>query len=226
MAMMVLIAPEFGVSPPLEALWLAELPHARREQLSRGPDERARHRSLIGSRLLAHGLRRLGATGAVLATLRYPPRSRPLLDGSSIDFSLSHCEGRIACALSTQGRVGLDVEALGGMRATDFHLYLSADERAWAGRSTRRFYTVWTRKEAVVKAASERGLQDVARVYTMPGGDATFDDQRWQTLRVPAGRHHVAHLAAAQLPREVQVRRLSPAVLERDTPVAGFASVR
>ena len=221
MTVLVLIASEFGVPPPLEAVWLAELPDARREQVSRWQDAQARHRSLIGSRLLAHGLRRLGATGAVLAPLRYPPRSRPVLEGSPIDFSLSHCDGRIVCALSTQGRVGIDVEALDGQSAGDFRLYLSAAERAWAGRSARRFYAVWTRKEAVVKAASERGLQDVARVDTTPAGDlATFDGRLWQTKRLPVGRHHVAHLAAAQLPRELRVHRLSRAVLERDTAVA------
>lgn len=227
MAVMVLITSEFCVSPLLEAAWLAELPEARCEQVSRWQDERARHRSLIGSRLLAHGLSRLGVTGAGLAALRYPPRSRPVLEGASIDFSLSHSDGRIVCALSTQGRVGVDVEALGGLRAGDFRLYLTEAERAWAGRSARRFYAVWTRKEAVVKAASDRGLLDVARVDTTPGeGLAAFDHRLWQTMRLPVGRNHVAHLAAAHLPDELQAHRLSRSVLERDTAVAARSAVR
>ena len=112
MTVSVLIACEFELSPRIEAQWLANLPPARRAQISGWPDLRARHRSLIGSRLLAHGLRRLGFEGDVLATLRYPTQSRPTL-ALAVDFSLSHCEGRVVCALSTQGAVGIDVESEG-----------------------------------------------------------------------------------------------------------------
>ncbi len=217
MTVSVLITSEFALSPPLEAQWLTGLPPARSTQISAWPDVQARHRSLIGSRLLAHGLHRRGFSGDVLATLRYPPQSRPTL-ALPVDFSLSHCEGRIVCALSTQGAVGIDVEALGGLIADDFRLYLSATERLWASRSSRRFYSVWTRKEAVAKAASERGLRDVARVDTTRGDQlATFDGRVWHTANVPVGRHHVAHLALAEAPCELNFHRLARAVLERDT---------
>ena len=217
MTVSVLITSEFALSPPLEAQWLAALPPARRAQISRWPDAQARHRSLLGSRLLAHGLCRLGFPGDVLATLRYPPQSRPTL-ALPVDFSLSHCDGRIVCALSTQGAVGIDVEALGGLVAEEFQLYLSAAERTWAGRSSRRFYSVWTRKEAVAKAASERGLRDVARVDTTLGAShAAFEGSVWHTANVPVGRRHVAHLALAEVPRQLGFHRLARAVLERDT---------
>ena len=217
MTVSVLITSEFALSSRLEAQWLACLPLARRTQISGWPEAQARHRSLIGSRLLAHGLSRLGFVGPVLATLRYPPKSRPTL-ALPVDFSLSHGEGRIVCALSTQGAVGIDVEALGGLLARDFQLYLSAAERVWAGRSSRRFYSVWTRKEAVAKAASERGLRDVARVDTTPGEHlATMDGRLWHTAKVPVGRRHVAHLALAEVPRDLSFHRMTRAVLERDT---------
>lgn len=226
MTVSVLITPEFELSPRLEANWLASLPPARRTQISAWPDVQARHRSLVGSRLLAHGLYRLGFSGQVLGTLRYPPHSRPTL-ALPVDFSLSHCEGRIVCALSTQGAVGIDVEALGGLLAEDFQLYLSAAERAWAGRSSRRFYSVWTRKEAVAKAASQRGLRDVAGVDTTHGEQiAAFEGHLWHTPTVPVGRRHVAHLALAKVPRELSFHRMARSVLERDTAVTGADTVR
>ena len=215
MTVSVLIAPEFTLSPRLEAQWLLDLPPPRRTQIGAWPEAQARHRSLLGSRLLAHGLRRLGFAGDVLATLRYPPQGRPTLT-LPVDFSLSHGEGRIVCAISTQGPVGIDVEMVGNFIAEDFQLYLNAAERAWAGRSSRRFYSVWTRKEAVAKAASERGLREVARVYTTPrAGLATYNGCLWHTIAVPVGRQHVAHLALAVFPRELIFRRVSRSVLER-----------
>ena len=226
MTVSVLIASEVELSPPIEAQWLANLPPARRAQISGWADARARHRSLLGSRLLANGLHRLGFAGDVLATLRYPAQCRPTL-ALTVDFSLSHCEGRIVCALSTQGAVGIDVEAIGGLRAPDFRLYVSAAERAWAGRSAPRFYAVWTRKEAVVKAASECGLRDVARVDTAHGEQlAAFEGRLWHTVRVPVGRHHVAHLALATPPQALTIHRVANAVLEREAAIVRAHAVR
>ncbi|MBY0468210.1 MAG: 4'-phosphopantetheinyl transferase superfamily protein [Burkholderiaceae bacterium] len=226
MTVSVLITPEFALPARLEAQWLQDLPLARRTQISAWPDPQVRHRSLIGSRLLDHGLRRLGFAGDVLATLRHPPTSRPTLT-LPVDFSLSHGDGRVVCAISTQGTVGIDVEAVGQLVAEEFQLYLSAAERAWAGRSSRRFYSVWTRKEAVVKAASEQGLREVARVDTTPGERlAAYDGRLWHTLAVPVGRRHVAHLALAALPRELAFHRVASSVLERGTSATAAVLVR
>jgi 4'-phosphopantetheinyl transferase len=219
MCISVLIAPDFVLSPALEACWLDQLPQARRADIRRWPDRRSRHRSLLGHRLLREGLRRLGHTGAVLDSLRYPPHARPTLD-LPVDFSVSHCEGRILCALSTDGPIGVDVEAVGELQAKDFPLYLNAAERDWAGESARRFYSVWTRKEAVVKAAGSAGLPAVRDVDTLAGAQcAGFGGQTWRTAEVAVGRGHVAHLAHAALrDRRVPVtfQRISRSRLERD----------
>lgn len=226
MPVSVLITSEFVLSPVLEAEWLARLPPQRRTEIGRWPDAGARRRSLLGSRLLAEGLRRLGHPADVLATLRYPAQCRPTL-AAPVDFSLSHCDGRIVCALSTSGPVGIDVEALGPLTAADFRLYLSAAERAWAGGSARRFYSVWTRKEAVAKAAGSRGLRDVARVDTRASAQhAALEGRLWRTPAVPVGRGHIAHLALADEACAVSVLHLGRQALERPTPLtAGNACV-
>ena len=203
---------------------MADLPPARRAEIGRWPDERDRHRSLLGSRLLLTGLGDLGYRAGALATLRYSPQSRPTLD-LPVDFSVSHGDGRIVCALSTRGAVGIDVERLGRVVAKDFPLYLNATERAWAGRRARRFYAVWTRKEAVVKAAGSGGLRDVARVDTTLAADrGELDGRLWCLRAVPVGRSHVAHLALSEAAGEVTFRRLSRQALERDGPPAGRTS--
>ena len=213
MSVSVLIAPDLVLSAPLEARWLGRLTPARRAELERWPDRRARQRSLLGSRLLAEGIRRLGYPATALASLRYSPRGRPTLD-VPIDFSLSHCDGRVVCALSTRGPVGVDVEALGPLRAEAFRLYLNAAERAWAGASARRFYAVWTRKEAVAKAAGTSGLSALPRIDTSQHErGARFEGRIWPTAAVPVGPGHVAHLALAEAPDDLAFEHLDPAVL-------------
>jgi len=213
MSVHVLISAEFSPSPDLETAWLACLPAERRAALARS-EPAARHRSLLATRLLAAALVQAGLPSMALATLQQPPRGRPTL-ALPVHFSLAHCEGRIVCALSTGGPVGVDVEALSGVRAEGFARYLSEAERAWAGRSSRRFYSIWTRKEAVVKAAGSRGLAAVPEVKTTPSGRlATFDSRTWRTEPLPVGRAHVAHLARLDAGEAVRVRRLSRQALE------------
>ena len=199
MSVSVLFAAELPLTPSRESEWLDDLPPARRAQLAGRADRRDRHRSLVASRLLLMHMRRLGHPAGALATLRYPPRARPTLD-LPLQWSVSHCDGRTAVAASTGGPVGIDVEPLGTLRADAFLLYLNPAERAWAGRSPRRFYSVWTRKEAVAKAAGSDGLPALPAIDTSPGrGRAAFAGQLWRTAAIPLGDGHVGHVASADL---------------------------
>ena len=211
MPVCILIAAEFTPSPAQQADWLAALPAERQARL-RAREPGARHRSLIGTRLLASALERMGHPPALLATLRQPVRARPTLEGP-LQFSLSHCDGRVVCAVSSDGPVGIDVEAVAGVRAAGFLRYLDADERAWAGRSARRFAHLWTRKEAVVKAAGSDGLAAVPGVRTQADGrTATLAGRVWHTVALPVGRGHVGHVALAA-PEAVRIVRLRGAAL-------------
>ena len=134
MSVTVFITSEFSPTPAIEAEWLAQLPLRRRSEIAGWSDQRARWQSLLGSRLLSAGLTRLGFEAEGLDSLSYGPLSRPTLD-LPVEFSLSHCEGRVVCALSTCGPVGIDVEVLGDLTAEDFRIYLSPAERSWAARS-------------------------------------------------------------------------------------------
>ncbi len=216
MPISVLIANDSVLPVALEAAWMAALPPIRRTQMARWPSARARHRSLIASRLLCEGLRQFGHRGALLASLRYTPRGRPTLD-LPIDFSISHCEGRVVCAVSTDGPIGVDVEAIGALTAEDFPRFLNDGERAWAGRDPRRFYAVWTRKEAVAKAAGADSLAQLRDIDTRPAGEgAAFAGQVWQTSALEMGSAHVAHLALRDRHAPWCATQVSRAWLERD----------
>ena len=216
MPLSVLIADDSVLPMALEAAWMDELPLPRRTQIACWPSARARHRSLIASRLLREGLRQLGHRGAVLSSLRYTPRGRPTLD-LPVDFSISHCEGRVVCAVSTAGPIGVDVEAIGALTADDFPRYLNDGERAWAGCDPRRFLSVWTRKEAVAKAAGADSLDRLRDIDTRPTGEgAAFADQVWQTPALDMGSAHVAHLALQDRHTPWRATEVSSAWLGRD----------
>jgi 4'-phosphopantetheinyl transferase len=94
--------------------------------------------------------------------------------------------------------VGIDIEKIEPLEACDFPRYLNAAERAWAGSSARRFCTVWTRKEAVAKAAGTAGLACLPAVDTRAGDDrASYAGRLWRTVPLALGAAHVGHVATA-----------------------------
>ena len=191
----VLATDEIALQPALESAWLSALPAARRAQLERWPDSGARHRSLLGSRLLREGLLRLGQPADVLRRLSYTTYGKPTID-LPVDFSLSHCAGRILCALSTRGPVGVDIEQIRELTGAEFRLYLTGQERIWAGDSPERFFSLWTRKEAVVKAACTRGLAELCSVR-IDGDRATVAGRSWYTAALRVDQGYAAHIAHA-----------------------------
>ncbi len=192
---------ETALPAGLEAEWLAGLPAPRRAQLAGRAETPDRQRSLIGSRLLRDGLRCLGFAADSLAGLHYSPHGKPALE-VPVEVSFSHCPGRIVCALSTDGPVGVDVEPVGSLTAAEFPHFLGADERAWAGDDPQRFCTLWTRKEAVVKAAGSLGLAQMHEVRLDRDG-ASFAGARWHTAPVTVERGFIAHVAQARAFRSV-----------------------
>lgn len=187
---------EIPVSPEIEARWLGELPAARRAHLLAWPDDDARRRSLLGTRLLRAGLLRLGYPADALSSLSYSRHGKPTTD-LPLAFSLAHCAGHILCAISTEGPIGVDIEPLATVAPASSRLYLSPREREWVSDSAQRFVSLWTQKEAVVKAGGTRGLRQMHE-FEMAGHQTTFAGHRWYTSPLHIHKDFVAHLAHSQ----------------------------
>ena len=88
-----------------------------------------------------------------------PYVSAPAVDGPPLHFSLSHTRGYVACAISRDGEVGVDVECRSHINDLDTLMagVCSADERAQIcavppPEQAARFLDLWALKEAYVKA--------------------------------------------------------------------------
>lgn len=159
--------------------------------------ERQRHDRLVHARdkrdyVIAHALVRvvLGArSGQPPAALLFGATTagRPYLVPSAAattppSFSLSHSRGLVACAIASDGAVGIDVEALqSNVRILEVaRRFFSGDEADALERlddDTRRlrFFELWTLKEALLKARGTgiAGGLDGARFALRddPGGE-------------------------------------------------------
>jgi 4'-phosphopantetheinyl transferase len=137
-----------------------------------------RDRFLLGAVLLRTSAGpRLNARPAEVAVDRTCSRcgaqhGRPLLPGTGLHVSVSHSGELVAVALTSSGLVGVDVEAV---RTIDFAAIARAvctpAERLHV-RAEADFFTVWTRKEAVLKATGEGLSRSMTSVHVTPPGSA------------------------------------------------------
>jgi len=188
--------------------------------------------------LLRRSLHR--ATGRADWTFVAGPYGKPDFDapvGSPpLRFNISHTRGMVACCLTRGADVGIDVEAQ--ERTIDVldlarHHFSPAEQRLMLGllpdRRLASFYSIWTMKEAVIKA-SGLGLNmaldsfdvDITdpRVRFAPG--AGEQDDHWRMdARSDEGFHLAVAVRAAAgeaLPDRFVWQRLSPADLTAPAP--------
>lgn len=137
---------------------------ARRAHMDSFRHPGARRQSLAGE--LA--LRRLLAREGIEAVPDRLPSGQPVLQGSELHVSISHCDTLVACALS-DSPIGIDAEKCRPVRPEMVRRVCTPEELAWVGDDTARFFEVWTAKEAYFKMVGT-GITDLqsVNILTLP----------------------------------------------------------
>ncbi len=188
--------------PGLRARWRARLSPARALRLS--VDPRAQSRTLLGVALACRLLSAASGRSVEPRALRYTRRGKPHVPGLP-EFSIAHAGGWVACALASAGAVGIDIEPLARRAALPhWRSVFDADELA-AAHSARAALSIWTTKEAVLKAAGA-AFADLPQV-SVRGRRVRFGGLRWHCRAPRLAPGMVARLVTAQ--PVARLRRLS-----------------
>ncbi len=140
----------------------------------------------------------------------YTMYGKPLLATGSLHFSVAH-SGNLALLGVSRRPVGVDVEALQPRLVWRdvAPLVFNAPEQAWiAGHppdgQLSAFFTLWTRKEAFLKARGDGFSGDPTRVTVLESVDGVRTDdasQQWRIVDVPTEAGYRAALCCeATLP--------------------------
>lgn len=120
--------------------------------------------SLLGKLLLFHELNNLGIGVPDLKAIAYNEFKRPYLkfDDRLVDFNISHSGEISIVAIALNQRVGIDIEEMKIVHPHEFTPVFTSSELSWIGDSLSRFFTLWTRKESLVKALGKGFYHNVA----------------------------------------------------------------
>ncbi len=180
------------LAPPPAALaeFGASLSSAEAERAARFRFERDRDRFVAGRGLLRRLLGRYLQTDPQAVEFTYSAEGKPALAGafaaSGLHFNLAHSEGLALLAVTRAGPVGIDVERIRALSdaAELVSRFFSARESAAfrllpEDQKPAAFFSLWTRKEAWLKATGEGLAHLLARVEVsfLPGESA-----RWLSL--------------------------------------------
>lgn len=143
--------------------WHNTAPRDRISAVERKRNEADRLRSILGDVLAVRTINDITCRTDIV--LKRDASGRPYVDSLPLFISVSHSGSIAVCAVSDRP-VGIDVEQI---KKRSFKLtdrIFSKDEIAYISGSAKRFFEVWTAKEAYAKMTGE-GIRAVLRgIYT------------------------------------------------------------
>lgn len=150
---------------------------------------------------------------------------RPVIAGPAVGpamrFNLSHCRGLVACAVARDREIGVDVELVAEVPEGLVDRICAPAEAAALralppAAQPERFFTLWTLKEAYVKARGQGlALPVECAVFELGAGDSLRfepdpaledDGEAWMFVRLRPTPSHCAAICVSRPPARVVER--------------------
>ena len=186
---------------------LTNIPEAISSQIKRFVKWEDAHRNLAGKLLLLCGLHEFGVKRS-LGDIQYTKYQRPYFSEEQIDFNISHSGDFVLCAISDEGRVGVDVELINeNVELDDFRNQFTRDEWNDIMLSSNRadvFYDYWTKKESAIKADG-RGLSLSLDKVRATGDCVYVEDKCYWLEKLTIDLNYKSYLASEKRNRSIEM---------------------
>jgi len=197
------------IGPMLVEQWISSLSAQKQEAIQRLLHHRSKVDSLAGLQLLKMCTLDEGIMNFDLKEVEYPAGGKPYWqgEGSFFDFNISHSGDFILAAISQSVTLGVDVEKIKELKRLSFKRVMSSEELAKIQEQPRLFFDLWSKKEAVVKAADTVGLARMGDV-SLNGSNANLDGRSWYLKTLELDEAYVINLATSEPVDEVIVKQI------------------
>ena len=145
--------------------------------------------------LILKGLKDLGLSSYSFDNLQYSAFQRPYFPGS-IDFNISHSGNYVIFAISKTNRIGIDIEEIKEIPLLDFDSLFSKEElqRIYKVKNDYiPFYTLWTQKEAYLKAIG-MGLNVPLNEVLVNNNKISHNHEEWFLHELKLDADYICHL--------------------------------
>lgn len=166
------------------------------EKISGYPGQDEQLRNVLARLMLKKLLLEQGFHDTILEDYRTDDYGRPFIH-ETIDFTISHANDYVMCAVSKTTRVGIDVEKLREICIDDYSISLSdkeLEELTSSENPIPDFFTLWTKKEAISKA-NGKGLAILLPEMEIGNNSATCGQAIWNLKELPIAAEYAAHIA-------------------------------
>ncbi|CAM1357019.1 4'-phosphopantetheinyl transferase family protein [Tenacibaculum halocynthiae] len=171
------------------------LPKNMQERLSKFLRWQDAYSYLYGKLLLRTSMLQFGYNHS-LEFIKMTKHGKPYFENSPFAFNISHSEEYVVCAISNDEKVslGIDIEKVKPIELNSFSSVFSPEEKQEIN-SYNKFYTCWTRKEAVVKADG-RGLTIPLNTINTLNLSTKLENEKYYLSRVDINKGYIAHIAS------------------------------
>ena len=165
-----------------------------RDRVSRFATEKLRAHFAVRRALLRHILGRYLDIPPAQLSFDYDAHGKPFLPDYSIRFNLSHSEQMVLIGVTQSAEIGVDIEArhtMPDMPQVARTVYTDKEIAQFhAHENIAVFYTLWTRKEAIMKADG-RGfalppkhidLTTMQQTHHLPNGEPVYRVGKWSLI--------------------------------------------
>lgn len=169
------------LSKALTAQWITELPLTKQASIQRLLNDSDRISTLLGLRLLKLCAQDENMPDFKLSDIQYPDSGKPVWQSKTnhkFDFNISHSDNLVVVAASKKMKVGVDVEKIRELKRLNFKMVMRPEELAKIHETPGLFFDMWSKKEAVVKAADTAGIMRM-RDVVLKKDMANLDERQW-----------------------------------------------
>ena len=189
--------------------WLSALSGQKQASIQRLIHYRNRVTSLAALRMLRLCAQDEGIRNFKLSDVQYPDTGKPFWKNNKdyFDFNISHSGNLIVIAASAAVKVGVDVEQIRLLKRLSFKRVMSADELADIEQTPVLFFDLWSKKEAVVKAADTVGLARMSDV-SLKQNMAVLDEEQWFLKSIKLDDQYAINMATSEAVDELIVKQI------------------
>jgi len=127
-----------------------------------------------------------------------------------VDFNISHTDGCVVCALTSKGRLGIDIEKIKRIDLEDFRKSMRFEQWKQIDESKNKykiFYDIWTKKESTLKADG-RGLSFPLDKVEIQRNKAILEGKSWFLTKLDISQNYSCHLACDVKDKQIEIKEI------------------